>query len=85
MLTLCQIHFAKGIMAENGRLRHVKIIAKNFTDLTMAHQGEVKATVTTVIVSDTPISFYYYEFILLEKFKLCYADIMIHQSVAFLV
>lgn len=38
-------------MAEKGRLRHLEKIAKTFTDLTMAHKGEVKVTVTTVIVS----------------------------------
>ncbi|CAA6653640.1 unnamed protein product [Spirodela intermedia] len=37
------------IMAEKGRLRHLEKIAKTFSDLTMAHKGEVKVTVTTVI------------------------------------
>ncbi|XAR63442.1 H(+)-transporting two-sector ATPase [Bertholletia excelsa] len=37
------------LLAENGRLRHLDSIAKRFTELTMAHRGEVKATVTTVI------------------------------------
>ncbi|XP_077254131.1 ATP synthase subunit O, mitochondrial-like [Tasmannia lanceolata] len=37
------------ILAENGRLRHIESIAKSFTELTMAHRGEVKAVVTTVI------------------------------------
>ncbi|RWR72678.1 ATP synthase subunit O, mitochondrial [Cinnamomum micranthum f. kanehirae] len=37
------------ILAENGRLRHIESIAKSFVDLTMAHRGEVKAIVTTVI------------------------------------
>uniref|UniRef100_A0A5B6YWS5 ATP synthase subunit O n=1 Tax=Davidia involucrata TaxID=16924 RepID=A0A5B6YWS5_DAVIN len=37
------------ILAENGRLRHIESIAKRFVDLTMAHRGEVKAIVTTVI------------------------------------
>lgn len=35
----------------NGRLRHIESIAKRFGELTMAHRGEVKATVTSVIVS----------------------------------
>lgn len=39
------------VLADNGRLRHVDTIAKRFSDLTMAHRGEVKAIVTTVIVS----------------------------------
>uniref|UniRef100_A0A1D1ZBJ4 ATP synthase subunit O, mitochondrial n=1 Tax=Anthurium amnicola TaxID=1678845 RepID=A0A1D1ZBJ4_9ARAE len=37
------------VMAENGRLRHFEKIAKSFADLTMAHRGEVKVTVITVI------------------------------------
>lgn len=37
------------VLAENGRLRNMDTIAKRFTELTMAHRGEVKAVVTTVI------------------------------------
>ncbi|GJS98614.1 ATP synthase subunit O, mitochondrial [Tanacetum coccineum] len=37
------------VLAENGRLRHADTIFKRYTDLTMAHRGEVKAIVTTVI------------------------------------
>ncbi|KAM7509005.1 hypothetical protein LguiA_019458 [Lonicera macranthoides] len=37
------------VLAENGRLRHLESIAKRFTELTMAHKGEVKAIVTSVI------------------------------------
>ncbi|KAL8161744.1 hypothetical protein V2J09_013233 [Rumex salicifolius] len=37
------------VLAENGRLRHIDSIAKRFSDLTMAHKGELKAIVTTVI------------------------------------
>ncbi|XP_059651840.1 ATP synthase subunit O, mitochondrial [Cornus florida] len=37
------------ILAENGRLRNLESIAKRFTELTMAHRGEVKAIVTSVI------------------------------------
>ncbi|KAI3796475.1 hypothetical protein L1987_39146 [Smallanthus sonchifolius] len=37
------------VLAGNGRLRHVDTIVKRFSDLTMAHRGEVKAVVTTVI------------------------------------
>ncbi|KAF5822427.1 putative H(+)-transporting two-sector ATPase [Helianthus annuus] len=37
------------LLADNGRLRHVDTIAKRFSDLTMAHRGEIKAIVTTVI------------------------------------
>nr|GLL24975.1 ATP synthase subunit O, mitochondrial-like [Ipomoea trifida] len=37
------------LLAENGRLRHIDSIAKRFKELTMAHKGEVKAIVTTVI------------------------------------
>nr|KJB49138.1 hypothetical protein B456_008G105300 [Gossypium raimondii] len=37
------------ILAENGRLRHIESIAKRFVELTMAHKGEVKASVTSVI------------------------------------
>ncbi|TXG55779.1 hypothetical protein EZV62_017092 [Acer yangbiense] len=37
------------ILAENGRLRHIDLITKRFLELTMAHKGEVKAIVTTVM------------------------------------
>ncbi|XVF22961.1 hypothetical protein REPUB_Repub12eG0216000 [Reevesia pubescens] len=37
------------ILAENGRLRFIESIAKRFVELTMAHRGEVKAIVTSVI------------------------------------
>lgn len=37
------------ILAENGRLRLMETIAKRFAEVTMAHRGEVKAIVTTVI------------------------------------
>ncbi|XP_021739265.1 ATP synthase subunit O, mitochondrial-like [Chenopodium quinoa] len=37
------------IMAEYGRLKHIESIAKRFSELTMAHRGELKAIVTTVI------------------------------------
>jgi len=37
------------VLAENGRLRHIEAIAKRFAELTMAHRGEIKAIVTTVI------------------------------------
>ncbi|XP_022734579.1 ATP synthase subunit O, mitochondrial-like isoform X2 [Durio zibethinus] len=37
------------LVAENGRLKYIESIAKRFVDLTMAHKGEVKAVVTTVI------------------------------------
>ncbi|PON81314.1 ATPase, OSCP/delta subunit [Trema orientale] len=37
------------ILAENGRLRYIDTIAERFVELTMAHKGEVKAIVTTVI------------------------------------
>lgn len=39
------------VVAEAGRLGHVERMAQRFSELTMAHRGEVKATVTTVIVS----------------------------------
>lgn len=39
------------ILAGNGRLRFIESIAKRFSELTMAHKGELKAIVTTVIVS----------------------------------
>ncbi|KAH9774491.1 ATP synthase subunit o [Citrus sinensis] len=38
------------VLAENGRLRNLDTIAKRFVELTMAHKGEVKVTVTSVIV-----------------------------------
>ncbi|GAA0153504.1 ATP synthase [Lithospermum erythrorhizon] len=37
------------LLAENGRLRNVERMATRFKELTMAHRGEVKAIVTTVI------------------------------------
>ncbi|KAI8571675.1 hypothetical protein RHMOL_Rhmol01G0137700 [Rhododendron molle] len=37
------------VLAENGRLKHLESIVKRFTELTMAHRGEMKAIVTTVI------------------------------------
>ncbi|GAB4832596.1 hypothetical protein Ancab_006611 [Ancistrocladus abbreviatus] len=37
------------VLAQNGRLRHIESIAKRFSELSMAHKGEVKAIVTTVI------------------------------------
>lgn len=37
------------ILAEYGRLKYIDSIAKRFVELTMAHRGEVKAIVTTVI------------------------------------
>ncbi|GAV67017.1 OSCP domain-containing protein [Cephalotus follicularis] len=37
------------VLAENGRLRNIDSIAKRFQELTMAHKGEVKAIVTSVI------------------------------------
>lgn len=37
------------LLAENGRLRHLDDIVKKFRELSMAHRGEVKAIVTTVI------------------------------------
>ncbi|KAL4311171.1 hypothetical protein GQ457_01G055130 [Hibiscus cannabinus] len=37
------------VLAENGRLKHVERIAKRFVELTMAHRGEVKVIVTSVI------------------------------------
>lgn len=39
------------VLAENGRLKFIESMLKRFTELTMAHRGEVKAIVTTVIVS----------------------------------
>lgn len=39
------------IVAENGRLGHIERMAQRFSELTMAHIGEVKVTVTSVIVS----------------------------------
>uniref|UniRef100_A0A2P2KHX2 ATP synthase subunit O n=1 Tax=Rhizophora mucronata TaxID=61149 RepID=A0A2P2KHX2_RHIMU len=39
------------VLADNGRLGQVDHIASRFVELTMADRGEVKAIVTTVIVS----------------------------------
>ncbi|KAG6421845.1 hypothetical protein SASPL_118404 [Salvia splendens] len=39
------------VVAEAGRLGHVARMVQRFSELTMAHRGEVKVTVTTVIVS----------------------------------
>lgn len=53
------------LLAENGRLRHIDSIAKRFVELTMAHKGEVKAVVTTVIVSS---SLWVVKFLLLSAY-----------------
>ncbi|KAK1267260.1 hypothetical protein QJS04_geneDACA016382 [Acorus gramineus] len=37
------------VLAVNGRLRYLERIAQRYTDLTMAHRGEVKAIVTSVV------------------------------------
>ncbi|KAK6162964.1 hypothetical protein DH2020_002805 [Rehmannia glutinosa] len=37
------------VVAEAGRLGHVERMAQRFSELTMAHRGELKATVTSVI------------------------------------
>ncbi|XP_027160780.1 ATP synthase subunit O, mitochondrial [Coffea eugenioides] len=37
------------VLAENGRLQQLENIAKRFTEVTMAHRGEIKAIVTSVI------------------------------------
>ncbi|XP_020597117.1 ATP synthase subunit O, mitochondrial-like [Phalaenopsis equestris] len=37
------------VLAENGRLKYLERIAQRFVDLTMAHRGEVKVIVTSVI------------------------------------
>ncbi|XP_073025770.1 ATP synthase subunit O, mitochondrial-like [Primulina eburnea] len=37
------------LVAEKGRLGHIERIAQRFSELTMAHRGEVKAIVTSVI------------------------------------
>ncbi|XP_062188317.1 ATP synthase subunit O, mitochondrial-like [Phragmites australis] len=37
------------VLADNGRLKYTERIAERFVDLTMAHKGEVKVVVRTVI------------------------------------
>ncbi|KAK4476377.1 hypothetical protein RD792_015527, partial [Penstemon davidsonii] len=37
------------VTAESGRLGHIERISQRFSELTMAHRGEVKAIVTSVI------------------------------------
>jgi hypothetical protein len=41
----------QAVLADNGRLKYIERIAERFADLTMAHKGEVKVVVRTVIVS----------------------------------
>ena len=41
----------EAVLADNGRLKYIERIAERFVDLTMAHKGEVKVVVRTVIVS----------------------------------
>ena len=41
----------QAVLADNGRLKYIERIAERFVDLTMAHKGEVKVVVRTVIVS----------------------------------
>lgn len=62
----------EAVLAENGRLQHVEKVAKNFIDLTMAHRGEVKAIVTTVIVSSSSIMLSYFLFLLVPSFIYTY-------------
>ncbi|KAJ0792724.1 putative ATPase, OSCP/delta subunit, F1F0 ATP synthase OSCP/delta subunit domain superfamily [Helianthus annuus] len=57
------------LLADNGRLRHVDTITKRFSDLTMAHRGEIKAIVTTVIVSCLPFTILKHKHILKVKVK----------------
>ncbi|KAF8398407.1 hypothetical protein HHK36_017334 [Tetracentron sinense] len=40
------------VLAENGRLCHIENIANRFVELTMAHKGDVKVAVTTVILGE---------------------------------
>lgn len=37
------------VLADNGRLKYLERISKRFVELTMAHKGEIKVLVTTVI------------------------------------
>jgi ATP synthase delta (OSCP) subunit len=39
------------VLADNGRLRNLERIAKRYVELSMAYKGEIKVTVTSVIVS----------------------------------
>jgi F-type H+-transporting ATPase subunit O len=41
----------EAVLADNGRLKYIERIAERFVDLNMAHKGEVKVVVRTVIVS----------------------------------
>lgn len=49
--------FVAVLLAESGRLRNIETIASRYRELAMAHKGEMKAVVTTVIVSDHLHSF----------------------------
>ena len=49
----------EAVLADNGRLKYIERIAERFVDLTMAHKGEVKVVVRTVIVSLFPYPFSY--------------------------
>lgn len=49
------ILFVPAVVAESGRLGHIERIAQRFAELTMAHKGEVKAIVTSVIVSSSSL------------------------------
>jgi F-type H+-transporting ATPase subunit O len=37
------------VLADNGRLKYIERVAERFSDLTMAHKGEVKVVVRTVL------------------------------------
>lgn len=50
-LALFLLFFSQAVMADNGRLQFLERIGKRFIDLIMAHKGQVKVLVTTVIVS----------------------------------
>lgn len=49
------ILFVPAVVAESGRLGHIERIAQRFAELTMAHKGEIKAIVTSVIVSSSSL------------------------------
>jgi F0F1-type ATP synthase delta subunit len=57
------------VLADNGRLRNLERIAKRYVELSMAYKGEVKVTVTSVIVSSHLFFIFAY---LQMKFNVCH-------------
>nr|CAD1838278.1 unnamed protein product [Ananas comosus var. bracteatus] len=61
------------VLADNGRLKYIERIAKRFVDLTMAHRGEVKVIVTSVISYFNYLPWAICEDLKVNSYILCFA------------